>query len=122
MNLFSVIIAVLLAVLTLAFSVMLVAAIVFNMKAGTRYRKALASRVEKLRLNRMLTALGIDIDHYLHTQPTVDIQQHMKRCSACENTDTCDDRLAQGEIKASDIDFCNNERALQDVERNMHSK
>ena len=115
MNLFSIIIAVLLAVLTLAFCAMLVAAIVFNMKAGTRYRKSLATRIEQLRLNR------IDINHYLHTQPTVEIQQHMQRCSACEKTDTCDERLAQGEIKASDIDFCNNERALQDIERNTRS-
>lgn len=120
MNLFSVIIGGLLAVLTLAFSAMLVAAIVFNLKAGKRYRKLLATRLEQLRISRMLTALGIDVNSYLHTQRTVDIQQHMERCSSCENTDTCDERLAQGEIKTADIDFCNNERALQDIERNTH--
>jgi len=121
MNLLSIIVAGLLGLLTLVFSIMLVAAIVFNLKAGRRYRQSLATRMQQLRLHRMLSALGIDVNSYLHSQRTVDIKKHMESCSACENTGTCDERLAQGEIKVSDIDFCNNERALQDIERNSNT-
>ena len=118
MNLFSLIVAGLLTMLTLAFTVMLVSAIVFNMKSGKKYRVSLARRFDQLRLSKMLSALGIDVNSYLHTQGIVDIQKHMDRCSACENTTTCDEQLATGDIKASDIEFCNNEKFLQDVARN----
>jgi hypothetical protein len=118
MNLFSLIVAGLLTTLTLAFTVMLVSAIVFNMKAGKKYRRSLARRFDRLRLSKMLSALGIDVNSYLHTQGIVDIQQHMDLCSACENTSTCDEQLAAGDIKASDIEFCNNEKSLQDIARN----
>jgi hypothetical protein len=118
MNLFSLIVAGLLTTLTLAFTVMLVSAIVFNMKAGKKYRRSLARRFDRLRLSKMLSALGIDVNSYLHTQGIVDIQQHMDLCSACENTNTCDEQLAAGDIKASDIEFCNNEKSLQDIARN----
>lgn len=118
MNLFSLIVAGLLTLLTLVFAGMLVSAIVFNLKAGTKYRKSLATRIDQLRLSKMLSALGIDVNRYLHTQNAVDIRLHMDRCSACEKTDTCDEQLAAGDIKASDIDFCNNEKSLQDIARN----
>lgn len=118
MNLFSLIVAGLLTVLTLTFAVMLVSAIVFNLKAGKKYRRSLATRVDQIRLSKMLSALGIDVNSYLHTQSAVDIQKHMNQCSACEKTDTCDEQLAAGDIKATDIDFCNNEKSLQDIARN----
>ena len=118
MNLFSLIVAGLLIMLTLAFTVMLVSAIVFNMKSGKKYRRSLARRFDQLRLGKMLSALGIDVNSYLHTQGIVDIQKHMDLCSACENTNTCDEQLAAGNIKASNIEFCNNEKSLQDIARN----
>ncbi len=115
MNLFSLITAGLLTVLTLTFIIMLVSAIVFNMKSGERFRRSLATRIDQLRLSKMLSALGIDISNYLHTQKIVDIEKHMERCSACEKTDTCDEKLAAGDINMADIDFCNNEKSLQDI-------
>lgn len=115
MNVFSLIVAGLLVVLTLFFAFMLTSAIVFNLKAGQRYRKSLATRVQQLRLSRMLTSLGIDVDRYLHSERIVDIEQQMQRCSACENTDTCDDQLTQGDIDVAEIGFCNNEQSLQDM-------
>jgi amino acid permease len=118
MNLLSLIVAGLLTVLTLAFTVMLVSAIVFNLKAGKNYRSSLATRIDQLRLSKMLSAVGIDVNSYLHTQNIVDIQEHMDRCSACENTDTCDEQLADGHIKVADIDFCNNEKSLQEIAHN----
>ena len=117
MNMISIVIGGLLAVLTLAFTVLLAAAIVFNLNAGKKYRKSLASSVDQLRLSNMLTALGIDVDTYLHTERIVDIQQHMDRCAACENTEKCDDQVSKGALDAADISFCNNEQPLQEIAR-----
>ena len=117
MNLISIVIGGLLAVLTLAFMVFLASAIVFNLNAGKKYRKSLASSVDQLRLSKMLTALGIDVETYLHTERIVDIQQQMDLCSACENVDNCDDQLSSGTIDAANISFCNNEKSLQEITR-----
>ena len=117
MNIISIVIGGLLAVLTLAFTVLLASAIVFNLNAGKKYRKSLANSVDQLRLSKMLTALGIDVDTYLHTERIVDIQQHMDRCSACDNMEKCDDELSRGVLDAADISFCNNEQSLQEIAR-----
>jgi hypothetical protein len=113
----SIVIGGLLAVLTLAFTVLLVSAIIFNVKAGKKYRKSLANSVHQLRLSKMLTALGVDLDAYLHTERMVDIQQHMDRCSTCENVEKCDDQLSRGELDAAELSFCNNEQSLQEIAR-----
>jgi rRNA maturation endonuclease Nob1 len=117
MKVISIVIGGLLAVLTLAFTVSLVLAIVFNVNAGRKYRKALANSVDQLRLSKMLSALGIDVDSYLHTERIVDIQQHMDRCSSCENIEKCDDQISKGALDAADISFCNNEQSLQEIAR-----
>ena len=117
MDIISIVIGGLLALMTLAFALLLISAIVFNLKAGRKYRKSLASSVDQLRLSKMLTALGINVDTYLHTERVVDIQQHMDRCSACDNIDTCDDQLSKGSLDATDISFCNNEQSLQEIAR-----
>ena len=117
MNIISIIIGGLLAVLTLAFTVLLASAIVFNLNAGKKYRKSLANSVDQLRLSKMLTALGIDVDNYLHTERIVDIQQHMDRCSACDNVEECDEQISTGQLDAADIGFCNNEQSLQEIAR-----
>ncbi|MFQ5643398.1 MAG: DUF6455 family protein [Thiogranum sp.] len=117
MNLLSFVVAGLLVALTLTFAAMLLSAIIFNLKAGRKYRITLATRLNQLRLGKMLSAAGIDINAYLHTQSVVDIQHQMESCSNCENTDTCDEQLADGHISATDIDFCNNEKPLRDLVR-----
>lgn len=117
MDIITIVIGGLLAVVSLVFTVLLVSAIVFNVNAGRKYRQSLANSVNQLRLSKMLTALGIDVDSYLHTERVVDIQQHMDRCSACENVNECDDQLSQGVVAAADISFCNNEQSLQEIAR-----
>jgi hypothetical protein len=97
--------------------VLLASAIVFNLNAGKKYRKSLANSVDQLRLSKMITALGIDVDTYLHTERIVDIQQHMDRCSACDNPDKCDDQISKGPLDVADISFCNNEQSLQEIAR-----
>ena len=107
-----------LAVLTLAvvsFSVLLPVAIVFNVRAGEKYRRGLAEKVNRLRLGKMLTALGVDIDVYLNSERGVEIQQHIDRCAACGNTAECDDKLAGQDIDPDNIGFCNNEASLREI-------
>ena len=97
---------ILLIILVLAvFFVLLPVAIIFNFKAGIKYREKLAGQIERLRLGKMLAALGIDIDAYASMERTVDIWEQITRCKACDNTEECDDRLAEGVIDADNISF-----------------
>ncbi len=107
-----------LSLLLAVFLVLLTIAIIFNFRSGLKYREKLAGKIEKLRLGKMLAALGINIDEYVCSARAVDINDQISNCSACANTRECDDRLADGSISSDDIGFCNNEEALQEVTRN----
>ena len=102
-------------VVVLIFAVLLPLAIGTNVKAGLVYREKLAGRIEKLRLGKMLSALGIDIDAYVSQVRSVEIHEHMTRCKACENVEKCDEKLEGGDIAPDTIDFCNNEQSLQSL-------
>ena len=86
-----------------------------NVIVGMEFRKRLAQQVNALRLNRMLAALGIDVNSYLHKERIIDIEEQIDKCASCQNTETCDDQLARGTITAGTIDYCNNEEALQQI-------
>lgn len=86
-----------------------------NVIVGMEFRKNLARQVNALRLNKMLTALGVDINRYLHSERIIDIEEQIDKCATCENTEICDDQLGKGAIQASNIDYCNNERSLQQI-------
>lgn len=105
------------SVVLATFIVLLTLAIVFNVKAGRRYRKTLAKKIDTLRLSKMLAALGIDASVYLSTVPTVDINNHMERCTSCTNTEECDDKLRTGNIDTDGIGFCNNEDSLRELSK-----
>ena len=115
MDIFSVIIGSALALFVLYVIMRMSYVIMRNVIVGMEFRKNLARKVDALRLNKMLAALGIDINNYLHTERVIDIQEQIDRCSECHNTETCDDQLAKGSIQASNIDFCNNEESLQHI-------
>jgi Family of unknown function (DUF6455) len=115
MNILTLIIAGLLGLMLAAFSLLLVAAIVFNLNIGKRYRRHLARELDRFRLAKMLAALGVDVDAYLHSERIVDIHKQMKRCSECGQTAECDNRLASGDVDAGKIAFCDNERSLQEL-------
>jgi len=114
-NLISAATMTILGLLLLVFIVWLLVAIVFNTRTGMQYRQGLADQLERLRLGKMLTALGIETDSYLSSERAVDIREHMGRCNACANTDECDTRLAEGAVDAGSIDYCNNEASLQKI-------
>jgi hypothetical protein len=115
MDIFSLIVAILLGFFVALLTVLLFTAIIFNMKKGRKYRQALAQKIQQLRLNRMLTALGIDPNVYLHDEQITDIHKHMERCEACENTEQCDEALSTNKLNPTEIDFCNNEQSLQKI-------
>ena len=112
LNMFPVVV---LALMLGAFLALLPVAIIFNARAGMKYRTALAGKIHGLRLGKMLAALGINIDEYLATQRVIDIHQHIKRCEECANLEQCDEGLANGNIEAGSIHFCSNEQPLQEI-------
>jgi len=115
MNTITIIAMLLLGLVVLTFSVLLPVAIVFNVRAAEKYRKGLAEKVNRLRLGKMLAALGVNIDVYLNSERSLDIQQHIDRCAACSNTVECDDKLADKDIAPDNIGFCNNETSLREI-------
>jgi len=118
-NIISLITLLMLGLLLVIFVVWLIVAIIFNTRAGMKYRQGLADQLERLRLGKMLAALGIDADGYLSSERAVDIREQMERCNACANTDECDTRLAAGPVDAGSIDYCNNEASLQKIAKRL---
>lgn len=115
MDIVTVIIGGLLALFMLYVIMRMSYVIMRNVIVGMEFRKKLAQKVEALRLGRMLSALGIDTRSYLHSERVLDIEEHIDRCAACQNTETCDDQLSSGAVQASKIDYCNNEASLQQI-------
>lgn len=99
--------------LSIGLVVGLALAIVFNLRIGIRYRSALAQKLVDLRLERMLVALGISPQEYLHHERVVDIHEQMRRCGECGNTALCDDNLQSGSVTLDSIGYCRNEQSLQ---------
>lgn len=115
MNLATLFVFALFGLLLAGFFVFFAIAVTFNIKAGKKYRKNLAAQVEQLRLGRMLSALGIDTAAYLHSEPGLEIRNHINRCAECRNTDTCDAELTRDEVSAENIGYCNNETDLKQI-------
>ncbi len=117
MNQVSLAIATLFGVLSAVFLVLLVVAIVQNLRTGIRFRESLARQLSALRLNRMLAILGIDRSTYLHEQPVVKIREQMERCTACTRTDECDS--LPDDDAGEDIGFCPNEASLREARKRL---
>ena len=115
MDIFTLIIGGALALFVLYVIMRMSYVIMRNVIVSMEFRKSLARKVNELRLNRMLEALGIDVNSYLHSERIVDIEEQIDKCSTCQNTETCDDQLAKGSITADSIDYCNNEQSLHQI-------
>ena len=115
MNIFTFLFVGLLAILHAIFAITLAVAIVFNIKAGLKYRNKLAQQIEELRLSRMLGTLGIDTEAYLHSEQGLEIKKQIERCAGCGNTQTCDEQLAAGDVSADNIDYCDNRDDLRSI-------
>ena len=118
MDLLSQILLVVMAIAIAMTTFFLGRSILRNMKTGVAFRRALGRRLHGLRMDRMLDHLGVNRGEYLHTRSVLDIEQHLRRCDACVNTEACDDVLDNG-TPAKDYDFCDNYPDL--LRRNPHS-
>jgi hypothetical protein len=107
------------SVLSVAFVVLLLAAITNNLKTASRYRQNIGKKLSSLRLSRMLSFHHIDRKAYLHAQPILDIEEQMTRCSNCAETQRCDQVLAEN--ANADTTFCDNDDELQQLKNKLGS-
>lgn len=117
MNTITLIVASVLGLFLLYFLARLSWSIGVNVINGLGFYRALESELGKLRLSRMLEALGINRSVYIHQNPVSDIERQMESCARCEHTQECDEKLAEGELDVDEIDFCNNEASLQAIKQ-----
>lgn len=100
-------------VLLLAFFILRLCFTIFlNLLNGRKFHHSLEQQFNQLRLGNMLTAVGINKTDYIYQTNVNVIKQQMNSCSACDNTVECDEKLANEDIKITEIEFCNNEAEL----------
>ncbi|MGB1110396.1 MAG: DUF6455 family protein, partial [Gammaproteobacteria bacterium] len=64
--------------------------------------------------------VGIDINEYLHQEPTKEVKNHMRTCASCIQTDLCDQNLDDGKEPA-DTSYCPNDDYLKEMrQRQAH--
>ncbi len=100
---------ILLAILPLAMAMISVFFVVLfrkNMRQGREFRRNLAQSLQQLRLSKMLTALGLDTNLYLHKSSVHNIKQHMSKCENCSTTGACDEKLSQPTFQHAELEFC----------------
>ena len=93
--------------------------VAMNLINGRKFHHSLDQKFSKLRLNKMLTALGINKTAYIYQTSVKDIHQQMKSCSDCTNTDECDEKLSKPDIDITEIEFCNNEADLKEIKHHQ---
>ena len=106
-----------LTLLITGFTLRLFYTIAINLVNGKKFHHSLEQEFNRLRLNNMLTALGINKTEYIYQTRVNDIQQQMSQCSDCTNTDECDEKLSTADIDVSEIEFCNNEARLKEIKQ-----
>lgn len=100
----------------------LIYTITTNMINGRKFHLALEQEFNKLRLSKMLSALGINKTAYIHQTKVKDIHQQMKSCSSCDNTDECDEELSTSDVDISKLKFCKNEAELKEIKQDQSAR
>jgi hypothetical protein len=116
MDIFSLIVSSALGLFLIYFIVRLSYVIMVNLINGRKFHQSLEHEFDKLRLSRMLGALGINKTAYIYQTNVNDIRQQMESCASCKNTDVCDEKLSGEELSTDDIAFCNNEKDLKEMQ------
>ena len=119
MNTMTMIVGGVLAFLLVSLIFRLIYIITVNMINGRKFHQSLEQEFNRLRLNNMLSALGIDKNAYLYKTKVKDIHRQMKSCSDCENTGECDEKLSTPNVDISNIEFCNNEVELKEIKQSQ---
>ena len=112
MNIYSVIFIGLISALAIIAAGYFFTAIYNNFTAGQKFRLELASRIEGLRLNKMLVKKQININKYLHTLPVHKIENQIRCCAACRETVLCDQILSPDNKLVTNFAFCPNSKDL----------
>ncbi len=111
-----------LALLLSGFVLRLCYTIMINLINGQKFHHSLEQEFNKIRLGKMLTALGINKTAYIYQTNVNDIHKQMDSCTACTNADTCDEKLATPEIDITEIEFCNNEAELKEIKQQQSNE
>lgn len=119
MDIFTLIIGSALLLMVGIFVLRLFYIIIINLIKGRQFHLALEKEFNRLRLSKMLTALGINKVRYIHTTASTKIKQQMDACEQCTNTVECDTKLSQDEIEINHIHFCNNEAELKEIKQSQ---
>ena len=86
------------------------------------YRNELKNSVTASRLGKMLSRKGVDLDYYLYSQSSSEIDRQMHNCMHCHNLGECDCYL---EIEEMDRDmplaFCRNSDAIHEIRNQQES-
>lgn len=104
-----------LAILLAGFLLRLTYTIGLNLSSGQKLHHSLEQEFNKLRLNNMLSALGINKIAYIYQTRVCDLCQQMYNCKTCTKTDICDEKMSDKKVNISEIEFCNNESQLADI-------
>lgn len=100
-----------LLVLFIVFAVVLGYNMLPRVMDEAEYRAMLLRAVRGIRLNDMLTLLGIPFSRYIDAVPLIEINKHVLVCRNCTALDACDDCLHRADPDAN-MDFCPNHQSL----------
>ena len=95
--------------------VMLVIQIRKNVLTGQSFHDSLIAQISTMRMGRMMEALGINKEKYIHLESALDINHHIDTCNACDNIDQCDEKLDQNNVRIEDIKYCDNESSMVEI-------
>lgn len=86
-----------------------------NVLTGQSFHDSLMSQISNIRMGKMMDALGINKEKYIHQESVLDITHHIDTCKACDNTDRCDEKLDSNDIEVENISFCENENSMVEM-------
>ncbi|MEJ2685836.1 MAG: hypothetical protein P8124_01265 [Gammaproteobacteria bacterium] len=92
-------------------AVALARAINANLLRGRLVRAAMAQRLDRLPLKRLLALAGSDVRHFLHSRYLHEIEGELRACEACDEQDRCRHCLQSGSPLGG-FDFCPNHALL----------
>ena len=101
-----------LAMITIVFS--LAFAMVHNFNSGKAIRQELTKNINNLRYGNLLTSFGINKNEFVHKVPLVEIENGMRACMSCKQTEQCDKELKnKTKNNVESMTFCPNTTSVQ---------
>ena len=101
---------VLVVIVAIAF-VAMVLGVIRSLRQLRRYRQDVETRMQALRISKMLPHAGVAPARFLRKAQPVAVEKHLLVCKHCTTIDTCDDYLKNGK-DIPEHTFCPNFREL----------